>query len=188
MEHYTYMRDLLRPLCLYDLETGIGASELRAIGAQLDTIFAQLEEIERESLVETACDRGLVCYEDILPYRPISNTVEERRAAIGALIRIDSRSFTLQALTDTLAGCGMTVDLMEMDTPMTVQVSFPQYRGIPPEIEKLKVRVEAILPCHLDVLYHYFFLIWDELMAWFHSWNSLEALGLNWAQLEAYEE
>ena len=67
---------------------------------------------------------------------------------------------------------------------MTVEVLFPGIQGIPDNIEEIKKRIEQILPCHLEILYHYKYITWAELENWFSSWAELEAENLNWNALE----
>ena len=102
-------------------------------------------------------------------------------------MRIDGRSFTIDALRDTLRGCGIPAAVSETGKPATVEVSFPGTRGIPDGMDELKRRIEMILPCHLEIEYFYVYILWQELEALLESWQALEALGLTWVELEKYE-
>lgn len=182
-----YLKEMLRPLGIYNVDDGYGAAELEVLGQQMDRLFEELEAAEREAVLMTARGAGLENYEKILPYPPVSPNLEERRSAIAALMRIDGRGFTLEALKDTLRGCGIHADVSETGEPATVRVSFPGVRGIPDEIEELKTRIEMILPCHLQVEYFYVYILWQELEERLNSWQFIEALGLDWRELEKYE-
>lgn len=186
MGYGEFLRDLLRPLRLYDLDSGDGSAELESEGEQLDGVYALLELALREGIPAGAQDAGLGAYEEILPFVPSYITPEDRRRAIAALLRIDMQSFTLQALNDTIAGCGIRARVAEADAPQTVRVSFPYNRGVPEGIEELKRRIEQILPCHLGVEYVFERLLWRELEAWFDSWAQLEAKAPSWEALEVY--
>ena len=59
MSHSQYLRDLLRPLGIYDLEAPFNGGELDAQGEALDRAMAALEEIQRESSLTTAESWGL---------------------------------------------------------------------------------------------------------------------------------
>ena len=187
MGYATYLKDLLRPLRLYDLDAGDGAVELECEGEQLDAVFAALETAQRESIVASAEDVGLSAYEKILPFVPAYATDKDRRRAIEALLRIDSRSFTLAAINDTVAGCGIRALVEETDIPLTVRVSFPYNRGVPEDFEQLQKRIEEILPCHLEILYEFLFVLWQELEEWLETWQEVEECGA-WSAVESWFE
>lgn len=186
MGYGTYLRQLLQPMGLYDLQSGPGAAELDALGEALDALYDRFTEIERECIPSTAEDWGLGLYEDILPYHPASTTLEKRREAIMALLRIDGASFTPQAIQNTVAGCGIPATVTEGEQPQTVVVSFPGVRGAPDRFEAIKARVELILPCHLAVEYALVYLTWEELEAMEWTWETIEEKELTWDGLERY--
>lgn len=187
MGYYDYLKGLLEPLGIYDLENHAGASELKGIGAQLDEVFDGLEEFGREVLPLTASGYGLSDIEELFPYRPSFITMEDRRRAVMALLRIRNGCFTVDALCDTLSGCGINAVVTERETPMSVEVTFPDNLGIPDEIDKLKQRIEQILPCHLEVNYRYIYATWGDIMAGISSWKSLQELCGSWKALETFK-
>ncbi|MDR0951461.1 MAG: YmfQ family protein [Oscillospiraceae bacterium] len=187
MAYFEYLKELLAPTGLYELELGVGAAELMALGQQLDLIFESLEEFNLEKLPTTAQGYGLASIEQLLPSVPLYDTPEDRRRALAAMLRIRGGYFSLQALRDTLIGCGVDTIVNESETPMSVEVSFPGTRGVPDEIEGLRQKVEQILPCHLAVIYAFAYLLWARLHEVFGSWVQLESSCANWKELEAYE-
>ena len=78
--------------------------------------------------------------------------------------------------------------MRESGKAQTAVVSFPKNRGIPEGFEKLKRRVEEIVPCHLAVEYEFIYTAWRELTAWLSSWRSIEEKGLSWREVETYLE
>lgn len=186
MRYTDYLKELLRPLRLYVLDTGYGAEELKQEGRGLDQCYDALSQLEIEAFLNTASEYGLLAYETLLPYRPTSETLEDRRNAIIALLRINDSSFTIDALNDTLKGCGIQAIVREGSAAMTVEIFFPGVQGIPDHIEEIKKRIEQILPCHLGVIYFYKYITWMELEIWFSSWSVLEAENLSWNALELY--
>ena len=56
MSYAVYLRELLRPLGIYDLAEGsLSGSELDALGLGMDGAEDALEYTEQESLLSTAC-------------------------------------------------------------------------------------------------------------------------------------
>ena len=117
MSYAEELKDLLRPLGVYRLEEGYGAGELTGVGAGLDGCGTELDRVEREMLLTTAQDTGLEAVESLLVRRPVTDSLERRRAALAALLRIGGDSFTLTAINDNLAGCGLNAVASETGTP-----------------------------------------------------------------------
>ena len=184
MNYAEELRELLRPLKLYDVDGGLGGAELSAEGAALGGVYASLLETETEFSPATASGYGLDRWEALLPFIPAYRTAADRRRAISALLRIDGASFTPDAINDTIAGCGIRAVVTEAETPMTVTVSFPYNRGEPDDLEDLRVRIEQILPCHLNVEYVFLYVCWWELEALFATWAEIEAAAGSWRELE----
>lgn len=188
MGYGEYLKSLLRPLRLYDLDDPIGSAELNAMGSAMDELYTQLSEVERESILSTAQNWGLERYEDILPYHPVSGSLEERRAAIMAMLRIDGASFTLPAIRDTIAACGIAVEVEESTAFQTVCISFPGVMGEPKDYEAIQSRIAQILPCHLAVEYLLKYLTWMDLENYKLTWRKIESTALTWDALEIYSK
>lgn len=182
----SYLKDLFRPLGLYQLDEGIGSMELDTQGEELDRLYDWMVELERESIPATARDWGLGLYEEILPYHPAAATLDQRRSAVMALLRIDGTSFTLQGIRDTIAGSGITATVAENSKRKTVEIAFPGVRGEPAQFEALRRRIEQILPCHLDIVYALVYLTWQELEGFGFTWSGIENRGFTWKELEIY--
>ncbi|MCM1149906.1 MAG: DUF2313 domain-containing protein [Butyricicoccus sp.] len=186
MGYAEYLKDLLRPLRLYELDSGAGGAELECEGAALDTVCERLERALEEGIVASARDAGLSAYEGILPFVPSYITAEDRRRAVEALLRIDMRSFTCEDINGTVSGCGIRAHVEETGTAQTVRVSFPFNRGVPDGFDAVRERIEQILPCHLGVEYVFVRAVWREVEEWFESWQELEARCPSWDGLERY--
>lgn len=187
LAYVDYLKQLLEPTGIYDLDSGIGACELAVIGAQLDEIFSELELLGREAILASAEDLGLRKYEELLPYRPAYITMQDARRAVMALLRIREGCFTLDALNDTLGGCGIDAAISEGETAQTAVVKFPSNRGIPEGFEGLKKRIEQIIPCHIAAQYIFLYTLWSEIMAKLPSWGALESKVKSWKELEIYQ-
>ena len=187
MSHAQYLRDLLRPLGVYDLEAPFNGGELDAQGEALDHLGGWLEEIQRESSLVTAESWGLENIARLLVRRPVATEPRRLAAALAALLRIGGDSFTLAAINDTITGCGIPAVVKELGKGQ-VSVSFPGVAGEPEGFPELKTIIEDILPAHLGIEYDFWFLIWQELEDNFPSWRSIEVLELSWTQLETFVE
>lgn len=184
MSYAEHLKELLRPLGAYRLEGTVNGAELESIGAVLDGCAEELEELGREMILTTAASTGLEAIESLLTRKPLAATLEWRRAALGALLRIGGDSFTLAAVNDNLAGCGINAVAGETGTPGRVEVRFPDVPGIPDGFETLREIIEDILPCHLEIGYVYWYVTWAMLEARFATWRALEREGLSWGELE----
>lgn len=182
-----YLKQMLLPLGIYDLEEGVGAEEIRVIGKQLDMLFSTLEDLGRESVMAQAESYGLKKYEALLPHTPAYITTQDERNAVMALLRIRGGCFSRLMLQETLSGCGISANITESGTAMMVAVGFPENRGIPEGFDKLKLRIEDIVPCHLAVEYRFTYSTWQELMNRLQSWTVIEENTSSWRELEIYE-
>ena len=188
MSHADYLRGLLRPLRVYELEGTANGGELEALGAALDGAGAALEEIQREMLVSTAEDWGLEAIESLLARRPVAPSLDRRRAALAALLRIGGDSFTLAAINDNLKGCGINAVAEETGTAGQVTVRFPDVPGIPEGFEEMRAIIESILPAHLGIEYVYWYITWALMEERFDTWGDIEALAPTWEELEKLVE
>ena len=188
MSHADYLRGLLRPLRVYELEGTANGGELEALGEALDGAGAALEEIQREMLVSTAQDWGLEAIESLLARRPVAPSLDRRREALAALLRIGGDSFTLAAINDNLKGCGINAVAEETGTAGQVTVSFPDVPGIPEGFEEMRAIIESILPAHLGIEYVYWYITWALMEERFDTWGDIEALAPTWEELEKLVE
>ena len=98
MSYTDYLKELLRPLGVYDVEAPFNGGELTAAGEALDGALGALEEGERESSLVTARSWGLEGVAKLLLHRPAAETEEGLSQALAALLRIGDDSFTPGAI------------------------------------------------------------------------------------------
>ena len=176
-----YLVSLLQPLGAYDLRPGaVNRGELAAYGAKLDGAAEKLDHTAREMNLATAEDFGLERVEALLPYRPVCETVRQRRAALAALLRINGDSFTTSAINDTLRGCGLNARAEEADRPGYVKVYFPDVAGIPEGFDRLRLIIEDILPSHVDITYVFWYNTWGMVAQRHPTWGDAASTGLSW--------
>lgn len=181
MSYGQYLKEMLRPLGIYNLEAPFNGGELVAAGLALDEAAEMLEEVGREADLICAESWGLENWSRLFAHRPVAREPRALAAALAALLRIGGDSFTLEAVNDTLAGCGLPAQVYE-EGAGAVTVYFPGLPGIPEGFEEMKTIIENILPVHLEVDYQFWRLTWAELEELFPNWRSLESI--TWTKLE----
>ncbi|WP_300412300.1 putative phage tail protein [uncultured Oscillibacter sp.] len=175
-----YLRALLAPLGVYRLDgDSLSGAELHALGKGLDGVSARLDQVERESLTETAEDEGLRRREALFLRRPASTTLKERREAIAALLQIDGDSLTPEAINRTISGCGIRARAIETGTNQ-VLIEFPNTAGVPQDFEQIEKIILDILPCHLEVEFRLRYLTWEICHQVGFTWAGIEEERYNW--------
>lgn len=183
MSYTQYLKELLRPLGVYDLEAPFNAGELEGMGAALDGVGDTLEENMREVSLATAEGWGTERMVNLFARRPVTEEPRALASALAALLRIGDDSFTLTAINDTISGCGIAAKVEETGVG-AVTVSFPGVVGVPAGFGQIEKIVGDILPVHLDVRYFFRYLTWAELEEQFSCWQDIEDRGLTWDGLE----
>ena len=108
MGYYNYLCELLRPLRVYRLDEGsLSGAELYAAGEGLDAAAEALEKAVREGVLMTAEDEGLSRRERLFSRGGARTTPALRRLAIASLLRVGGDGFTLEAVNQTISGCGV---------------------------------------------------------------------------------
>lgn len=184
MSHETYLKQQLSPLGIYDLEGKIGGAELYALGQEMDTVMARLEEIQREMNLDTAQDWGISETAKLFQNRPVTDDNHALAQALLALMRIGDGSFTLQAINETIGGCGINAKVLETAMPGQVQVIFPNVAGVPAQFERIRPIIESILPAHVGIEYFFWFTTWSALEANGCAWSTVETQTLSWGEFE----
>lgn len=165
---------------------GLSDAELTAVGEELDALAAELEETEREMSLVTASDWGLELVQAYLRRYPNAPTLQYQRESLMSLLRIGGGSGTIGEINDTLNGCGLIARVRETDIIGQIEVYFPEIPGEPDGFSAMKVIIEAILPCHLEVQYYFWKIEWNMLERLFATWNAVEAMGFDFETLEKY--
>lgn len=183
-KYETYLKNLLAPLGVYDLQTGtLNEAELYALGQQLDQVQERMEHAEREALIATAEQEGLELREQLFSSRPAAETLIDRRSAIRALLQIDGDGLTPKAINSAILGCGIPAKAVEVDTGH-LQVFFSGISGPPENFEEIKKIILEILPCHLEVEFYFRYLTWEECEAAELTWAWVEENDHTWISFE----
>lgn len=162
MGYYNYLCELLRPLRVYRLDEGsLSGAELYAAGEGLDAAAEALEKAVREGVLMTAEDEGLSRRERLFSRVGARTTPALRRLAIASLLRVGGDGFTLEAVNQTISGCGVRAVAAETDEQGVVRVTFPQVAGEPEDFARIRDIILEIMPCHLQVDFYFRFLTWE---------------------------
>lgn len=149
------LRELLSPLGVYRWTGTFQWGELQGEGTALDGLAAELGHTRREMSLTTAQDDGLEAVASLLPLPPDTRDPAALRTALAALLRIKGGGFTLQAMNDALAGCGIPAVAEETGDPLHLVVRFPGCTEEPENFDRIREIAEGILPCHLLVEYRF---------------------------------
>lgn len=180
------MRALLEPLGVYAWDQSFQKAELECMGKALDACQLALERTAREMNLTTAEEEGLEKVASLLAGRPRALQPEQLRTALSALLRIGDASFTTKAICDNVSGCGLPAEVKETSIPGQVTVSFPGIGGIPDDFPHLRSIIEEIIPCHLEIVYVFWYLLWKRLEERIPSWGFLEKTNFTWKNLERF--
>lgn len=185
MGYGDYLRNLLRPLGVYDLSEGsLSGSELDALGMGLDCLHQRLEYVERESQLSTAQGEGLDRTEALFARAPVHYSTDLRRQAAAALLRIGGDCFTLSDINAAIAGCGIKALAQEKGSFGYIRVIFPEVAGIPEGFDQIQKIILDIIPCHLDVEFYFRYLTWAECEAFQYTWAIIHQREYTWYEFE----
>jgi len=185
MGYGEYLRELLRPLGVYDLsEESYSGSELRSAGAALDGCCQALEHAEREAILATAEEEGLTLREALFAHRPVNYGVQRRREAVQALLRVGGDDFTLSAINQAIRGCGILARAEETGQYGHIRVTFPDVAGVPEGFEQIREIILDLIPCHLEVEFYFRYITWAECEAQGFTWAMIHAAGHTWKSFE----
>ncbi len=185
MGYGAYLKEMLRPLGVYDLSEGsLSGSELEAAGAALDGCCAAVEWAEREAILSTAEAEGLTLWEDLFAHRPVDYGVRRRREAIAALLQVSGDSFTLAGINRAIRGCGIWAEAQETGEYGHIRVIFPDVSGIPQGFEQIRDVILDLIPCHLETEFYFRYITWEECEAQGFTWEMVHAAEHTWYSFE----
>lgn len=179
------LRDLLRPLGVYDLEhNSLSGAELDALGAGLDRVGDCLDFVEREGSLYTAVDEGLSRRESLFARTGGPFSTELRREAIAALLRIGRDCPTLDNINNTISGCGVKAVVSETGEANHVRVSFPDVRGRPQGFDQVEEIIRDILPVHLAIDFFFNLMTWADCHRKGFTWKMIHEAAFNWSEFQ----
>lgn len=151
MAYINHLKNILRPMGVYDVDTGYGADELTVCAAEFDKVYNALENTQKEMLVPTAENEGLEKYASVLPFVSRENTAALLRSAIISVLQVNGSLCTLSMINSALTALGIAAQAEEAQTAETVNVNFSGAR--PDNFNALAAIIETLIPCHLSINY-----------------------------------
>ena len=185
MGYGEYLKDMLKPMGVYSLNSGYSAAELDAVGAAMDGAAECADNLKTEGIPQTARGSGLAAWENLFPILVFGETENERRSAVARLISVDDASCTQKALEGQLASCGIPGKITVTDEKFKVKLHFTSGRGEPDE--KMINAALSILPAHICTEFTRDCLTWDRAEELFPTWDEFDACECSAAQLSALE-
>lgn len=153
MAYAEFLKRTLKPLGLYELNDGFGADEIACEGKALDYAYGTLEALDLRRNADTATAEQLGEYEKLLNIAVPSQSEAERRRTVKAVLGMQNRCMTLSELNRILPACGADAEAFESKTALTLRVKIKDAVINADKLAEVKRRIEAIVPCHLDIIY-----------------------------------
>lgn len=180
-------KDMLDYLPRYYTESHIVRNLTARESEELDNFHAQVKDVLRQFFIDTAT-WGLARWEEICGIA-VNETkpVEQRRSVIKSKLR-GAGTVTLEVIKNVVDSFeNGLVAIEENFANYEVIITFIGKRGIPPNLQDVKDAVREIVPAHLNILYQFTYLRWNELDAADLTWDELESMNMSWDKLEVWK-
>ncbi|WP_068616456.1 YmfQ family protein [Paenibacillus tuaregi] len=153
-------------------------ADMDAKGAELDSLYAAMDETLDQFFVKTAT-WGLGRWEAELGIPPEpGKPVEQRRALVESRLR-GAGNFTGRLVKNVAESYdGGTVNVTFAPAEYSFTIRFVDTIGIPPNLEDLKAVIEEIKPAHMAVEYEFSYLLIRDIEG-IKTLNQLEKIPLS---------
>lgn len=179
---------LPRYYVLHDSENrpGIAGNLIDRETLELIEVNGHISDVLKQFFVEYAT-WGLAKWEAVCGI-PVdeSKPYDQRRSVIKSKLR-GAGTVTLEVIknvADSFENGEIKVE--ENFSKYEVVITFIGKRGRPPNEPDMRNVLREIIPAHLELVFKYTYLTWEELDAANLSWNALEELNMTWDQLEVW--
>ena len=155
MAYTEYLQRLLSPLGVYDLrEESVSGAMVAALGEELDTVWAQLQQDTRDAFPQTAGDDALPAWESICPTHFLAETPAERRSILTHLLTQEEVNCSASAVVALLAACGFEATVDEVTEAPKIAISLPELSLTDEQEGSLKTMVSELVPAHRKLSWH----------------------------------
>jgi len=157
------------------------------LAQELGQINIDIEDLIKQCFVDTAT-WGLEIWERIFGIQTDkTKPLDQRRSMIKAKMRGAGTVNIEQIKNIAAAFLNGQVDVRENFASYSIDITFTDYQGVPPNRDDLTATLRQLMPAHLEINYILYYLIWDGLDAKAWTWDELDTLNLTWDDLEVYK-
>ena len=158
------------------------------LSIKTDTLASDLNKTIDQCFVDTVTDL-LSRYEKIYGLTvDVTKSNKFRRERIKARAK-GIGTVTKKMMEDVAASYSNgEVEVIENFEDYSFIVKFVGTRGIPANMEDLKLTIEEIKPAHLAFIFKFTYITWDEVENYNKTWNEWDSLNLTWDEFETYRE
>lgn len=182
MGYTNYLKNMLHPLGIYNLQNGYGAAELEALGKALDSADEKIGDM----LIDVALNgEHLKKAEELFPIVNFKENDDERISAVKVLLNVNDSYNDKKSLEKQFEACGVAADIIETDEKFAVELHFENIRGELSDREEKVCR--AIMPAHLILRFVCSGVTWDRIESLYPTWNDFDAAGLTVSEMMKIE-
>ncbi|MBW4841166.1 MAG: YmfQ family protein [Paenibacillaceae bacterium] len=154
---------------------------------ELVDLNAEIREVLDQFFIDRAT-WGLATWEAICGI-PIDEgkPQEQRRSVIKSKIR-GAGTVTLAVIKEVADSFeNGEIQVQENFNKYEVVITFIGKRGVPPNLPDMQNALREIVPAHLQLVFQFTYLRWEELDAAELTWEKLDALDMSWDELEVWK-
>lgn len=113
--------------------------------------------------------------------------LEQRRSVIKSKIR-GAGTVTLAVIKEVADSFeNGEIQVQENFNHYEVVITFIGKRGVPPNLPDMQNALREIVPAHLQLVFQFTYLRWEELDSADLTWEKLDALDMSWDELEVWK-
>lgn len=179
-----YKSSMLEYLPWYERKSQVFDSVLNAYDKEFRRLEQNLEVVKRNMFIDTSIET-LPIHERDLGIKSIKNLgYDQRREQISSRYRSSFDQTTEETIKNVAAAYSNgEVEVNLTDTEGMYEIKFIGSRGVPNNLEGLKVALDIIIPAHLGLTYKYTFTPWEDLQL--KTWG--DCLSKTWNELRVWE-
>lgn len=181
MGYADYLKQMLKPLGVYNLSSGYGEAEIDAIGTMLDGVDSEMENALENAAFYAVSEEALKKLEELFPILVFGDSDARRLEAVKEFSRVNDGWSSVSSLQKQLDACGLSVEISEGDEKFTVDLNFDNVRG---ELTAQETEVvQSIMPAHVMLNYICGGLTWDRAEELFPTWEDFDSCGLTASEM-----
>lgn len=189
MSSLNSIKQKLRPLGFYNLNNdSLIHAELSAYAVALDTIEAQLAEIEKEKFICTAEDYGLNTRERIFGTEQSDKDTQTRRDILLYRYAINSENFNEKSIKKAMKNAGIIGYIIEAPQKNTIYINCIELENSKADKNSIKSVVEEFLPAHLECIFDFRKLQWNLIDNKDYTFETIDNKNLTWNDIDNFEE